>query len=290
MPKLNKIRQSKNNQMSKTIDKSLEKQTENATSSFAGRMFIIVISFIMIVMVFFSGLNSCSPVRTNLSKKEPITKDNKPKKSQKTTKNSPNENEYIDLVSEDEGELFDFTGNDKNKPNEKHSKNSMTSAKNLSNDKNMSDDTLDIEYPPISSSNYNLFDFNEDFDFTPEFEKAVLEFDINFIEKACNKFDFFASTLNPTDTLYFESLFYKSECLITRLEYAQAERLLNRIIKNKNTPEPVLQKSIVRIGHIYCAMGSKELAEKTFEEFKNDYPNSKLVKLANCNAIKISKK
>lgn len=272
------------------IVKSFDKQMHKTTSSFIGRILVFAISILMIVMMFFSGLNSCSPVRTNLSKKEAITKDNKPKdnksKNKRINNESSNDEVHSELLSDDESEIFDFSHNEQQKSSNKE----IAKQTSKSNTKVNSKDTLEIDYPPISSSMNNLFDLSDEFDFTPEFEKAVLEFDINFIEKACNKFDFFASTLNPTDTLYFESLFYKSECLIARLEYAQAERLLNRIIKNKNTPEPVLQKSIVRIGHIYCAMGSKELAEQTFEEFKNNFPNSKLLKLANCEAIKISKK
>lgn len=272
------------------IVKSFDKQMHKTTSSFIGRILVFAISILMIVMMFFSGLNSCSPVRTNLSKKEAITKENKPKdnktKNKRTNNESSNDEVHSELLSDDESEIFDFSHNEQQKSSNKE----IAKQTSKSNTKVNSKDTLEIDYPPISSSMNNLFDLSDEFDFTPEFEKAVLEFDINFIEKACNKFDFFASTLNPTDTLYFESLFYKSECLIARLEYAQAERLLNRIIKNKNTPEPVLQKSIVRIGHIYCAMGSKELAEQTFEEFKNNFPNSKLLKLANCEAIKISKK
>lgn len=272
------------------IVKSFDKQMHKTTSSFIGRVLVFAISILMIVMMFFSGLNSCSPVRTNLSKKEAIIKDNKPKdnksKNKRTNNESSNDEVHSELLSDDESEIFDFSHNEQQKSSNKE----IAKQTSKSNIKVNSKDTLEIDYPPISSSMNNLFDLSDEFDFTPEFEKAVLEFDINFIEKACNKFDFFASTLNPTDTLYFESLFYKSECLIARLEYAQAERLLNRIIKNKNTPEPVLQKSIVRIGHIYCAMGSKELAEQTFEEFKNNFPNSKLLKLANCEAIKISKK
>ena len=218
-------------------------------------------------------LNSCSPVRTNLSKKEAITKDKKPKSKQSTNKNQEITDNNSELLSDKPDELFDFKNNS-NKSNEDIDYSGI--------------DTNVVVYPPVHSNSSNLFDLDKEFDFTPEFQKAVLEFDVNFIEKACNKFDFFASTLNPSDTLYFESLFYKSECLIAKQEYKEAEKILNRILRNEDTPSNIMQKTLVRIGHIYCVNNKPEMAEMAFEKLKNDYPKSKLIKLANCESVKIS--
>lgn len=229
-----------------------------------------------IASLIFLGItfNSCSPVRTNLSKKEAVSKDKKQKNKKETEKS----NTQSDLVSGKSDGLFDFEG----------------SNSNLSNSTDEFDysgiDTNVVVYPPVRSSSNNLFDLDKEFDFTPEFQKAVLEFDVNFIEKACNKFDFFASTLNPTDTLYFESLFYKSECLIAKQEYKEAEKILNRILRNEDTPSNIMQKTLVRIGHLYCVNNKPEMAEMAFEKLMNDYPKSKLIKLANCESVKITKK
>lgn len=227
-------------------------------------------------------LNSCSPVRTNLSKKEAVVKDRKQKSRKNSDKKQENNNgisdhnsdENSELVSDNPNGLFDFKNNKQN------------SNENIDYS---GTDTNVVVYPPIRSSANTLFDLDKEFDFTPEFQKAVLEFDVDFIEKACNKFDFFASTLNPEDTLYFESLFYKSECLIAKKEYKESEKILNRILRNEDTPSNIMQKTLVRIGHLYCVNNKPEMAEMAFEKLRNDYPKSKLIKLANCESVKISK-
>ena len=230
-----------------------------------------LVTFILLGITF----NSCSPVRTNLSKKEAVTKDKKQKTKKTADKSQDIKDDNSELLSDKPDGLFDFDNNKQN-----------------SNDEidYSGVDTNVVVYPPVHSSTSSLFDLDKEFDFTPEFQKAVLEFDVNFIDKACNKFDFFASTLNPTDTLYFEALFYKSECLIAKQEYKEAEKILNRILRNEDTPSTIMQKTLVRIGHLYCVNNKPDLAEMAFEKLMNDYPKSKLIKLANCESVKITKK
>ncbi|MFY8159908.1 MAG: tetratricopeptide repeat protein [Candidatus Kapaibacteriota bacterium] len=230
-----------------------------------------------IATLIFLGItfNSCSPVRTNLSKKEAVSKDKKPKIKKTAVKNQSDS----ELISDKPEGLFDFENRNSN------------DNSNSENDIDYSGlDTNVVVYPPVRSNSATMFDLDKEFDFTPEFQKAVLEFDVNFIDKACNKFDFFASTLNPTDTLYFESLFYKSECLIAKQEYKEAEKILNRILRNEDAPSNIMQKTLVRIGHLYCVNNKPEMAEMAFEKLMNDYPKSKLIKLANCESVKITKK
>lgn len=228
------------------------------------------------------GIYSCSPVRTNLSKKEgSLIKESKPKSdsNSKTNSNTNDKNSNkSDLLSDESKGIFDF----ENSKSDNNKNNNYINSDNSNNTDEL--DTNIVFNEPVKSN--SLFDNVDEFDFTPEFQKAVLEFDINFIEKACNKFDFFVSTLNQNDTLYFEALFYKSECLISKMEFDEAEKILAKLIRNKNIPEAVLQKSYIRIGHIYCATNRNDLSELAFSQFKEKFPKSKLIKLANCQSIK----
>jgi len=235
------------------------------------------LNLFFLVLIF--GLYACSPVRTNLSKKEgDLVKDNKTK----STSNDKNKNKS-DLLSDETKGIFDFENSKADNYDKNNNYINDDNSNNNSNNNNGLDTNVIINEPVKSNI---LFDNVDEFDFTPEFEKAVLEFDINFIEKACNKFDFFVSTLNPNDTLYFEALFYKSECLISKMEFDEAEKILSKLIRNRKIPEAVLQKSYIRIGHIYCATNRNDLSELAFNQFKEKFPKSKLTKLANCESIK----
>lgn len=233
----------------------------------------IDLSLKIFILFLILGIYGCSPVRTNLSKKEGnLVKENK-------TKTNLNDKNKSDLLSDETQGIFDFENSNDDTLNKNNNYINGDNT-NINNDL----DTNIIINEPVKSE--TLFDNADEFDFTPEFEKAVLEFDINFIEKACNKFDFFVSTLNQNDTLYFEALFYKSECLISKMEFEEAEKILSKLIRNKKITEAVLQKSYIRIGHIYCATNRNELSELAFNQFKEKFPKSKLIKLANCESIK----
>lgn len=242
--------------------RNLEKHREKTTDKTFP--FVVLYTTILFIVLVSEGLTSCSPVRSNvLNKKDRGTTSNKGRKTS--------------AIQEERGVAQDSMPSPQVK----------TTSKN--NFVRFTGDTVVVKHEPVTNVN-PIFESAGEFDFTPEFQKAVLEFDVNFIEKACNKFDFFVSTLNPEDTLYFEAMFYKSECLITNTDYKEAEKILTRVINSKKVPEAVLQKSVVRLGHLYCAMGKTSLAEKTFTTFKEKFPKSKLVRLANCSVVQKWKK
>ncbi len=122
--------------------------------------------------------------------------------------------------------------------------------------------------------------------FEEQFETAVKQFDNEMYEQSCSKFRQFSNTLNKDDSLYFESKFYMSECLIMNNEIKAAEALLSNLINEQQTPGEVLQKSIVRLGQVYCVTDRKPEAEKLFNRLAREYPNSIYLRVANCNSFK----
>jgi TolA-binding protein len=119
-----------------------------------------------------------------------------------------------------------------------------------------------------------------------EFDVAVKLFDNQKFDEACKKFSSFESTLEENDSLTFETKYYIAECNISKNNFSPAIDLLDGLYKNKNTPNNVLEKVIVRLGQIQCAQKKYAIAEKFFKELKIRFPESIYNDVANCNFIK----
>ncbi|MFP4368361.1 MAG: hypothetical protein ACLFR2_02165 [Candidatus Kapaibacterium sp.] len=117
------------------------------------------------------------------------------------------------------------------------------------------------------------------------YKKALRQFDDKSYESACAAFSLLVSTLPQSDSLYYESAFYKSECRIMNDEMDKALELLLELAGNDLTPAAVLEKSLVRIGHIYCYKGKDETAQRYFKRLKKEFPASPYLELADCSKI-----
>jgi TolA-binding protein len=119
-----------------------------------------------------------------------------------------------------------------------------------------------------------------------QFDNAAKHFDKDDYDKACKEMQQFAETFIKGDSLYFESLFLWSECLIVKDEIKKAEKNLREILADKRVPENVLEKTLVRLGQIYCVEGEKSKAEALFKRLRQQFPKSIYIPLANCEAVK----
>jgi len=118
-----------------------------------------------------------------------------------------------------------------------------------------------------------------------DFEKASEEQDVEKLDQTCLEIKSFAETFAEGDSLKFEAMFYKSECLILKQDFEEAEKVLSEITKDKQTPNSVLEKSLVRLGQVYCALDRKKEAQAIFSKFRKQFPNSIYKEIANCEAI-----
>jgi len=98
-------------------------------------------------------------------------------------------------------------------------------------------------------------------------------------------FSSFAETFAEGDSLKFEAMFYKSECLIIKQDFEDAEKVLSGIAKDKLIPNSVLERTLVRLGQVYCALDRKKDAQAMFSKFRKQFPNSIYEEIANCEAI-----
>jgi hypothetical protein len=118
-----------------------------------------------------------------------------------------------------------------------------------------------------------------------DFEKAQTENDKKKTDSACLKIDSFSETLAAGDSLKYEALFMRSECLIAKDEISEAQKVLTSLMNDKNLPFPILEKVLVRLGQVYCVMNRKNDAEAMFSRLKKQFPGSIYEALANCESV-----
>lgn len=124
---------------------------------------------------------------------------------------------------------------------------------------------------------------------TKEFENAIADFDKENYNKAMQQFSFFKETLMPSDSLYYESMFFMSECQISMGNYSSAEEILTVLLATEIFENKTNEKSMLRMGQIKCATNEEAKANNLFREFKKKFPKSIYLKLANCNSLTSNK-
>lgn len=143
-------------------------------------------------------------------------------------------------------------------------------------------DTVYIKLPPLY---LNEGKDNKARSLNAELDSAIYDFNNGKIDKACDKFSILQETLKENDSLYNETIFYSSECLIVHNEYKLANRLLNQLMNSKLS-DNLKERVLLRQGHILCALGDESTAQWYFDKLESEYPNSIYLKLANCNSLK----
>lgn len=119
-----------------------------------------------------------------------------------------------------------------------------------------------------------------------EFNSAYQLFKDGKYEKACPKIRAFKGTLANDDSLWFEAEFIHCECLVYQNKILDAKSNLLGLINNPHVTTIVKQKAIVRLGQIYCYEENYEQAKVFFDLLNKEFPNSKYLKVANCDSIK----
>lgn len=115
-----------------------------------------------------------------------------------------------------------------------------------------------------------------------KFDSAIERFDNELYKEACPEFSALAGTFNRQDSLYFEAEFYICECLIVNEKLDEAEGRLLELASDLYCTAVILEKSLLRIGHIYCAKGNVVKANYYFDQLKRMNSDSFLIPYANC--------
>jgi TolA-binding protein len=146
-------------------------------------------------------------------------------------------------------------------------------------------DTTVVDLPPVTVA--TALDDNKIVrNLDKEFSQAVKLFDQKKYDTACDKFTQYRETLDPKDSLYFEAIFYISECLVVQNKFPDAERNLLLLYNSGLTPDTIFEKTLIRLGHINCALKREQKASVFFKELGDKYPSSIYLPLADCVFIK----
>ena len=122
--------------------------------------------------------------------------------------------------------------------------------------------------------------------FENEFRQAVELYENGAIDKSRKKFSVLLATLNPSEPMYYETVYYLAECNITQNKLKDANQELLALYKNSKVSNELKEKIILRLGQICCYNKDMKNADLYFAELNEKFPESKLLPLANCNFLK----
>ncbi|MBK9247140.1 MAG: hypothetical protein IPM69_03275 [Ignavibacteria bacterium] len=119
-----------------------------------------------------------------------------------------------------------------------------------------------------------------------EVDKAMKLFNNQQYADACDRFVQLAGTIKQDDPLLYEVQFMQSECASVNAQLEKAEKILIMLTTKKNVPPQIMERSLVRLGHVFCELGKSDQASKAFGRLQQEFPQSQYLQLANCESVK----
>ncbi len=119
-----------------------------------------------------------------------------------------------------------------------------------------------------------------------EVERATALFNNQKYVEASDRFTQLAGTIKNDDPLLYEVQFMQGECASVLGQLERAEKILTMLSSKPNIPPGVMERTLVRLGHVFCGLGKTDQATKAFSKFKKDFPASQYNSVANCESVK----
>lgn len=119
-----------------------------------------------------------------------------------------------------------------------------------------------------------------------EVEKATALFNNQKYVEASDRFTQLAGTIKNDDPLLYEVQFMQGECASVLGQLERAEKILTMLSSKPNIPPGVMERTLVRLGHVFCGLGKTDQATKAFSKFKKEFPASQYNSVANCESVK----
>ena len=121
--------------------------------------------------------------------------------------------------------------------------------------------------------------------FDTQFKNAMIEFDSSKFDLAYKLFrDIAINNIAGNDLTIF-SKFYMAECRMSDNSFAEPEKIYYELINSTNVLPDIRQRALVRLGQLFCVTDRKDEAQKCFSRLKNEYSDSKYLKVSDCNAV-----
>lgn len=92
-------------------------------------------------------------------------------------------------------------------------------------------------------------------------------------------------TVDQRDSLAQEAQVMLGELYVQQNQFDDAFKAFSASVQSPLTVPGVREKSLLRLGHVYCAKGKNEEAAKVFKRFVEEFPGSSYVQLANCSSV-----
>lgn len=234
---------------------------------------------------------SCTPVRKSYYTDDPDNSTNYKvvkKKSESTNKKNTIKNELAQneeyQPSDDFVDYSDETFIDVYYPDQQVNQNNYQSTDNSSIEKSSNQKSYYENDPDVLVFNEEVYlnSDNNNLDIIQNYESALGLFDEGNYTAASEKLKALSETLKENDTLTHETKFYIAECHIAKNEFSQAMEILKKLEKNQNKSSEITQKTLVRLGQIYCVLDMKKDSKIYFEKLRKSFPNSIYLKLSQC--------
>ncbi len=119
-----------------------------------------------------------------------------------------------------------------------------------------------------------------------EVEKANALYAKERYVDAYEKFTQIATTIKSDDPLLYEVQFMQGECASVLGQLDKAEKILTMLSAKPNIPTGVRERTLIRLGHVFCGLGKAEQAAKAFAKFRQEFPASQYNAVANCDSVK----
>jgi len=139
---------------------------------------------------------------------------------------------------------------------------------------------IDINYIPPKEITKSVQAMNDDL------KQAIDLYHDGKFNEACEIFARLLTNTNKKAKDYQILLYYSSECYIAKNMFEPAKKLLIDVLSSDELFDDIKEKALVRLGQVYCIENKKKEAERLFSQLRREYPQSKYLKLADCDAIK----
>lgn len=115
-----------------------------------------------------------------------------------------------------------------------------------------------------------------------KFDEALQNVEKGNYQKAHNELKVIYESIEPDNDLYNIVIYYLAECELYLNKIDDAEKKFIMIIENNDNHEAIIERSLIRLGQIYCLRKQNEKAQQYFNKLKEHYPESLYLKFANC--------
>jgi len=115
------------------------------------------------------------------------------------------------------------------------------------------------------------------------YQNALNKFNNNDYAIAAEEFKTYTDAIKTKTAKYYQAMFYYAESTRQDNSTAGAIEIINRFINDKSVPADVVQPTLVLLGQCYCDINQNKKANEAFDRLRREYPDSKYIKIANCN-------